>query len=196
MARVQQWSGCLNSNGKSLDVSVGKIAQALGVIMGNLSGMSAMIVNAPDTIGVVCMGGESENRFMKVDMSEDGTHMLGVSLYGSTVRRMRGCSPLMSYTEYSAELHAKMMVAHVDTDDVAKIERLKQFFNDKFANIMDAGITLKTPTSSGCMKLAKGPPVQGASKEYVVNMSEEVPSDSVEDVDKINLEVEKDEPDS
>lgn len=204
MVRVEQWSGCIKKSGKTFDVSVAGVAKTLGVIMGNLSGMGDILVNLPETISIVCMGSDSENRFMKVEMSEDGTKMVGVSLYGTNSDRQMGCSPLYNYFEFNTELHCKMVVAHVSGDDTTKIDQLRNFFDKKFGKIIEAPSPVarlvsaesmcEREPSRGCAP-SKNIPVKGTTKEYVINMCESVPSDSEEDAGKIILEYNQDEPD-
>lgn len=230
MVRVEQWSGCIKKSGKTFDVSVAGVAKTLGVIMGNLSGVGDILVNLPETISIVCMGSDSENRFMKVEMNEDGTKMVGVSLYGTNFDRQMGCRPLYNYFEFNTELHCKLIVAHVSDTDTEKIDQLRNFFDRKFGKIIeepdtpisypeaaapDAAAGGAAPDAStplavhmvsaesmcereprrGCTpSTSTRTPVKGTVKEYIINMSECVPSDTEEDVNKINLEDNQDEP--
>ncbi len=219
MVRAEQWSGCIKKSGKTFDVSVAGVAKTLGVIMGNLSGVGDILVNLPETISIVCMGSDSENRFMKVEMNEDSTKMVGVSLYGTNSERQMGCRPLYNYFEFNTELHCKLIVAHVSDTDTEKIDQLRDFFDRKFGKIIgepdtppsypDEAAGASTPLAvhvvsaqsicereptRGCTpSTSTRTPVKGTSKEYIIKMSESVPSDTEEDADKIILEDNQDE---
>ena len=160
MVQVQQWSGCIKRKGSKFEVNLKKIATLVKVAMGELSGLPGLLNDLDGTLLLTCDVSSSNNHFVKVDMSECGTRLLGVSFYSNS----KECS-CMGVATYTTELNCKMISADVSEADEDQVSKIKEYFNNKF-NVIVA------PKKQGNLC---GPPSRGTpkKKEYKV-----VPSDS------------------
>ena len=77
MVQVQQWSGCIKRKGSKFEVNLKKIATLVKVAMGELSGLPGLLNDLDGTLLLTCDVSSSNNHFVKVDMSECGTKLLG-----------------------------------------------------------------------------------------------------------------------
>tara|TARA_B110000285_G_scaffold101687_1_gene115735 strand:- start:3398 stop:3991 length:594 start_codon:yes stop_codon:yes gene_type:complete len=154
MVQVQQWSGCIKRKGSKFEVNLKKIASLVKVAMGELSGLSGLINDLDGTLLLTCDTSSSNNHFVKVDMSECGTKLVGVSFYSNS----KECS-CIGISNYTIELNCKMISADVTQADEEQVAKIKEYFNNKF-NIIVA------PTKASLC----GPPPRGIpkKKEYEV----------------------------
>ena len=155
MVQVQQWSGCIKRKGSKFEVNLKRITALVKVAMGELSGLPGLLNDLDGTLLLTCDVSSSNNHFVKVDMSECGTKLLGVSFYSNS----RDCS-CMGLTTYTTELNCKMISADVSEADEDQVAKIKEYFNNKF-NIIVA------PKKQGnlCGPQPRGTPKK---KEYEV----------------------------
>lgn len=154
MVQVQQWSGCIKRKGSRFEVNLKKITALVKVAMGELSGLSGLLNDLDGTLLLTCDTSSSNNHFVKVDMSQCGTKLLGVSFYSKS----KECS-CMGISNYTTELNCKMISADVSEADEEQVAKIKEYFNKKF-NVIVA------PTKASLC----GPPPRGTpkKKEYEV----------------------------
>ena len=160
MVRVQQWSGSIKRKGSKFELNLKKITALVKVAMGELSGLSGLLNDLDGTLLLTCDISSSNNHFVKVDMSECGTKLLGVSFYSNS----KECS-CMGMNTYTTELNCKMISADVTQADEEQVAKIKEYFNNKF-NVIISPVEPRL-----C-----GPPPSGSPKmkEYKI-MSECVP---------------------
>tara|TARA_R110002072_G_scaffold3092_1_gene23145 strand:+ start:27102 stop:27737 length:636 start_codon:yes stop_codon:yes gene_type:complete len=163
MVQVQQWSGCIKRKGSKFEINLKKITALVKVAMGELSGLSGLLNDLEGTLMLTCDVSSSNNHFTKVDMSQCGTRLLGVSFY-STSKECR-CVGVNTYT---TELNCKMISADVSQTDKEQVAKIKNYFDEKF-NII---VTHKNPVvRTPCGPSPKSDPKM---KEYKI-VSEGVP---------------------
>tara|TARA_R110002072_G_scaffold284273_1_gene448264 strand:+ start:490 stop:1119 length:630 start_codon:yes stop_codon:yes gene_type:complete len=181
MVQVQQWSGCIKRKGSKFEVNLKKITALVKVAIGELSGLSGLLNNLEGTLLLTCDTSSTNNHFVKVDMSQCGTKLLGVSFYSNS----KECS-CVGISAYTTELNCKMISADVSLADDEQISKIKDYFNSKFNVII-------SPTKGN--RAPCGPPPSGAPKrkEYKI-MPERVPSDdaSVTGSNQISLRISED----
>ena len=155
MVQVQQWSGCIKRKGSRFEGNIKKITDLVRVAMGELSGLSGLLNDLDGTLLLTCDISSTNNHFVKVDMSECGTRLLGVSFYSNS----RECS-CMGHRSYTTELNCKMISADVSEADEEQIAAIKGYFNKKF------NVIVAPKRESGIC----GPPSRGTpkKKEYEV----------------------------
>ena len=127
MVQVQQWSGCIKRKGSKFEGNLKKITALVKVAMGELSGLSGLINDLEGTLLLTCDTSSSNNHFVKVDMSECGTKLLGVSFYSKS----KECS-CVGISNYITELSCKMISADVSEADSEQVVKIKEYFNKKF----------------------------------------------------------------
>lgn len=179
MVQVQQWSGCIKKKGSSFELNLKKITALVKVAMGELSGLPMLLNDLDGTLMLTCDVSSSNNHFVKVDMSQCGTTLLGVSFY-STSRECR----CIGFSTYTTELNCKMISADVSDADEAHVTKVKEYFNNKF-NIIIA----PKNTRNLC-----GPPSSAHKKKKYKIMSGDVPSPNLEAVEpnQISLHISED----
>ena len=155
MVQVQQWSGCIKRKGSKFEVNLKRIAALVKVAMGELSGLSGLLNDLDGTLMLTCDVSSSNNHFVKVDMSECGTKLLGISFYSNS----KECS-CMGVATYTTELNCKMISADVSEADEEQVVKIKEYFNNKF-NV----IVAPKKESSLCGPRHRGTPKK---KEYEV----------------------------
>ena len=135
MVQVQQWSGCIKRKGSKFEVNLKKITALVKVAMGGLSGL---LNDLDGTLLLTCDTSSSNNHFVKVDMSQCGTKLLGVSFYSKS----KECS-----CNYTTELNCKMISADVSEADEEQVSKIKEKFN-----------VIVAPTKASlCGPLPRGP---------------------------------------
>ena len=173
MVQVQQWSGCIKRKGSNFELNLRRIAALVKVAMGELTGLPGLLNDLDGILLLTCDTSSSNNHFVKVDMSECGTKLLGVSFYSNS----KECS-CMGLNTYTIELNCKMISADVTQADEEQIVKIKEYFNKKFNVII-------SPTKASLC----GPPPRGSpkKKEYEV-----VPSPESADPSQISLQISED----
>ena len=132
MVFVQQWSGCISKTSTKFDVNVNAISGIIKTAMGNISGIGDILSNVDDTIQFVCETTSSDNRFIKAELSQCGTMLVGVSMYA--VANQVGVACLSKYT---TKLHCKMISAKVNMAEEKQVEDIKKYFDEKFNKIIN-----------------------------------------------------------
>ncbi len=168
MVQVQQWSGSIKRKGSNFELNLKKITALVKVAMGELTGLPGLLNDLDGTLLLTCDISSSNNHFVKVDMSECGTKLLGVSFYSSS----KECS-CVGFNTYTTELNCKMISADVTQADEEQIVKIKDYFNKKF------NVIISPKKHRLC-----GPPPIGSpkKKEYEV-----VPSANACDPSQISL---------
>ena len=181
MVQVQQWSGCIKRKGSRFEANLKKITALVKVAMGELSGLPGLLNDLDGTLLLTCDTSSSNNHFVKVDMSQCGTKLLGVSFYSNS----KECS-CVGISTYTTELNCKMISADVSLADEDQISKIKKYFNSKFNVIISPMKGNRVPC---------GQPIHRApsKKEYKI-MSDCIPSDdeSVTDSNQISLRISED----
>ena len=131
MVFVQQWSGCISKTSTKFDVNVHAISGVIKTAMGNISGICDILSNVDDTIQFVCETTSSNNRFIKAELSQCGTILVGVSMYAAAKRSGVAC-----LSRYTTKLHCKMISAKVNKDEEKQVEYIKKYFDEKFNRII------------------------------------------------------------
>ena len=160
MAQVQQWSGCIKKKGINFEINLKKIISLVKVVMGELSGLPGLLNDLDGTLMLTCDSSSSRNHFVKVDVSQCGTRLLGVSFY-STSKEL-GCAGI---NYYKTELNCKMISADVSQSDEEQITMIKEYFNSKFNLI----VTPHRPNKQNGLCVATPIPVDKSYlKEYII----------------------------
>jgi hypothetical protein len=113
-------------------VNVHAISGIIKTAMGNISGIGDILSNVDDTIQFVCETTSSNNRFIKAELSQCGTMLVGVSMYA--VANQSGVACLNRYT---TKLHCKMISAKVNMTEEKQVEDIKKYFDEKFNKIIN-----------------------------------------------------------
>ena len=178
MVQVQQWSGCIKRKSSKFEVNLKKITSLVKVAMGELSGLSGLLNDLDGTLMLTCDTSSSNNHFVKVDMSECGTKLLGVSFYSKS--KEYSC---MGISNYITELNCKMISADVSEADEDQVAKIKEYFNKKF-NV----IVAPTPTRASMC----GPPPRGAPKKKEYEVVPGPNATGVEQLSQISLQISED----
>ena len=174
MVQVQQWSGCIKRKGSNFELNLKKITDLVTVAMGELSGLPGLLNDLEGTLLLTCDTSSTNNHFVKVDMSECSTKLLGVSFYSVS----NHCS-CIGFNSYSTELNCKMISADVSQANKEQVDKIKEYFNNKFNIIVK-------PTKGS--KLCGPPPIGTPKKKEYKITSEDVPSSNAccVDLDQIS----------
>tara|TARA_R110001592_G_scaffold207492_1_gene458359 strand:+ start:2850 stop:3461 length:612 start_codon:yes stop_codon:yes gene_type:complete len=167
MVKVQQWSGCIKRKGSKFELNIKKITALVKVAMGELSGLSSLINDIDGTLLLACDTSSSNNHFIKVDMSECGTKLLGVSFYSNS----RECR-CMGMNTYSTELNCKMISADISQTDEEQVVKIKEYFNNKFNVIISPTKPRLCGSPSGTPKKKEYQMIPGSVDPVALQLSQ------------------------